>query len=62
MPGIWLYWPLVVLPRGAWGTTTWAACAGLCMGWMGVPTGESLGVEVADIMIVIEEVRTCVRE
>jgi hypothetical protein len=27
-----------------------AAWAGLWRGWMGVPTGESLGVDVADIM------------
>ena len=32
----------------------WAACAGLCMGWMGVPMGESFGVEVADIVLVFE--------
>ena len=36
--------------RGALGTTTFAAWPGLWRGWMGVATGESLGVDVADIM------------
>lgn len=35
---------------GAWFVGTLAACAGLCIGWMGVPAGESLGVVVADMV------------
>lgn len=53
MPGAWLYWPFVAFPSGAWGTTTCAACDGLCRGWMGVPMGDSVGVAVADIVLVL---------
>ena len=53
MPGAWLYWPFVAFPSGAWGTTTCAAWEGLCSGWMGVPMGESVGVEVADMLAAV---------
>ena len=46
-PGAWFTGPFVALPRGAWGTTTWAACDGLCRGWTW--TGEAEGVELADM-------------
>lgn len=49
IPGAAMAFPFVAFPRGACGTTTCAACEGLCIGWMGAETGESLGVEVADI-------------
>lgn len=47
MPGAWL----AMLPNGAWGITTLAASDGLCSGWMGVALGESLGVDVDDIVV-----------
>lgn len=40
------------LPSGAWGTTTCAACEGLCRGWIGVATGESFGVGVSDMAVI----------
>jgi len=42
--------PFVAFPRGACGTTICAACDGLCIGWIGADMGESLGVEVEDIV------------
>ena len=41
--------PLVVLPRGACGTTTFAACEGLCSGWTSIE--EESEVETEDIVI-----------
>lgn len=46
MPGAWF----TTFPSGAWGTTTCAAWEGLCKGWMEAPIGESLGVDVADMV------------
>jgi hypothetical protein len=43
--------PFAAFPRGACGTTIWAAWEGLCSGWMGAETGESVGVDVADMLI-----------
>ena len=44
IPGAWLS----TLPSGAWGSTTFAACEGLCSGW--TELGESFGVDVVDMM------------
>lgn len=47
--------PLVVLPRGACGTTIWAAWDGLCIGW--IDAGESFGVEVEDMVRACDKAR-----
>lgn len=53
IPGIWFATPFVLaFPSGAWGTTTCAACDGLCKGWTeATEAGESFGVDVVDITI-----------
>lgn len=47
-PGAEFAVPFVVLPSGAWGTETCAACDGLCRGWTG--RGEPVGVETVDMI------------
>jgi hypothetical protein len=55
IPGPWFIGPLVAFPRGACGTVTCAAFWGLCRGWIWTEAGESLGVEVADMMETVEK-------
>lgn len=47
IPGAWDAIPLGILPTGACGTTTFAACEGLWSGCTG--SGEPLGVESVDM-------------